>query len=344
MTKIPPGELTMADIARMAGVSESTVSRALAGSSRVAAPTRQRIAELASAARYTLNEGARSLRLKKTRTIEVLIPIETDNPQHMSDPFFLDLLGAIADQLADRGYDLLLSKSPPWGTSLRGNSLVSGRADGMIIIGQGRRLGELRDLTRAHAPIVVWGAHLDGIDYALVGGDNRQGGRLATEHLIANGRRRIAFLGDYSLPEIGLRFEGYQQALRAANIATEPARAMQAKFDRESAFAAACSLIIQEPDLDGIVAASDVIAMSAIAALESMGRSVPQSVGVVGYDDIFAAAWFNPPLTTISQSIRRGGEALVELLFERLEGAPVRSVMLPARLINRQSCTIRPKD
>lgn len=328
----------MADIARMAGVSESTVSRALAGSSRVAPATRTRIAELASAARYTVNEGARSLRLGRTRTVEVLIPIEPDNPQSISDPFFLDLLGAIADALTARGYDLLLSKSPPWGGSARGNSLVSGRADGLIIIGQGQRLKELRDLTRAHKQIVVWGAHLANEDYTIVGGDNQEGGRLACAHLIALGRRRIAFLGDPSLPEIAQRHQGYREALSAAGLLGDPALVAPAKFDREGAFVAAQALIARAPDLDGVVAASDVIAMSMISALAQAGKRVPADVGVVGYDDIFSAAWFNPALTTVSQSIHRGGEALVEALFASLAGQPAASVVLPAQLIVRASC------
>lgn len=328
----------MADIARMAGVSESTVSRALAGSSRVAASTRQRIAELASATRYTVNESARSLRLGRTRTVEVLIPIEPDNPQHMSDPFFLDLLGAIADALAERGYDLLLSKSPPWGKTPRGNSLVSGRADGMIIIGQGKRLQELRDLAQAHAQIVVWGAHLDGEDYTIVGGDNREGGRLACAHLIGLGRTRIAFMGDYRLPEIRLRHQGYLEAMGAAGLSVDGALVVPAKFDRESAFAAAQALIARAPDVDGVVASSDVIAMGVISALAQAGRRTPADVGVVGYDDIYSAAWFNPSLTTISQSIRRGGDSLVDALFARMAGEPAANVLLPAQLIVRTSC------
>lgn len=328
----------MADIARMAGVSESTVSRALAGSTRVAAATRARIAELASAARYTVNEGARSLRLGRTRTVEVLIPIEPDNPQHMSDPFFLDVLGAIADALAARGYDLLLSKSPPWGDAARSNSLVSGRADGLIIIGQGQRLRELRDLARAHAQIVVWGAHLAGADYTIIGGDNREGGRLACAHLIGLGRKRIAFLGDHQLPEISLRYQGYLEAMTAAGIRIDEALIVPAKFDRESAFAAAQALIARAPDVDGVVASSDVIAMGVISAFAQAGRRTPADVGVVGYDDIDSAAWFNPALTTISQSIRRGGEALVEALFARMAGEPAANLVLPAQLIVRSSC------
>jgi DNA-binding LacI/PurR family transcriptional regulator len=334
----PAAELTMDDIARMAGVSKSTVSRALAGSTRISAETRGRIVELARRSRYTVNEGARSLRQRRTRTIEVLIPIEPDNAQPVSDPFFLDLLGAIADALSAREHDLLLSKSAPWLRPDGANSLVSGRADGIIVIGQGRRLPELRALAQAHAPIVVWGAHLPGEPYTIVGGDNRGGGALATGHLLRLGRRRIAFLGDPTLPETRLRHEGYVQALQDAGLAPDPRLTAASGFDARGAFAAAQALQASVPDLDGVVAGSDVIAMSAIAALGAAGVASPRDVGVVGYDDASAAAWFNPALTTISQSIRAGGEALVEALFAKLEGRPAQNVLLPARLIVRSSC------
>lgn len=328
----------MADLARIAGVSESTVSRALAGSPRISAETRSRIVELARAASYTINHGARSLRQGRTRTIEVLIPIEPDNPQLPSDPFYLDLLGAVADAVYARGYDLLLSRAAPWLQETPVNSVLSGRADGIIVVGQGRRLAELRQLTATCEPVVVWGANLAGEDYTVVGGDNSAGGRIATAHLLHLGRRRIAFLGDPTLPETRLRHQGYCAALQAAGVPSEPQLTFPAGFDAEGASAAAQALARLEPEVDGVVAASDVIAMSAIAALTACGRRVPQDVSVVGYDDVSAAAWFNPALTTVSQSIRRGGAALVEALFARMEGLPAPSVLIPAELVVRGSC------
>jgi DNA-binding LacI/PurR family transcriptional regulator len=333
-----PEDLTMADIARMAGVSESTVSRALAGSELVAEKTRKRITELASAAEYTVNEGARSLRLKKTKTIEVVIPIEHHHRQHISDPFFLDMLGALADAIADRDHDMLLSKIPPWATDKRSNALVSGRADGVIIIGQGRRRDQLRDFTNAHRRVVVWGAHIDDEDYTIVGSDNREGGRLAAAHLLSLGRKRIAFLGDVCLPEIKLRHAGYLDALQQAGVAADEGLTFNAPFDSEEAFAAAKILLDKKLDFDAIFAASDVIAMSAIAALGNAGMKVPQDVSVVGYDDIVGSAWYSPALTTVSQSIHEGGEALVRSLFARINGEAAASVILPPKLIIRQSC------
>ncbi len=328
----------MADIARMAGVSESTVSRALAGSDLVAEKTRKRITELASAADYTINESARSLRLKKTKTIEVVIPIESHHRQHISDPFFLDLLGALADAIADRDYDMLLSKIPPWSKEKRSNALVSGRADGIIIIGQGRRRSELKEFARAHRRVVVWGAHIDGGDYAVVGSDNREGGRLAAAHLLSLGRKRIAFLGDVSLPEIKLRHAGYVDALKEAGMALDNSLTFNAPFDSEEAFVTANKLIESRVKVDAVFAASDVIAMSAIAAFRNAGASVPEDVSVVGYDDIFSSAWYSPAITTVSQSIHEGGEVLVKSLFEIMSGGTASSFVLPPKLVVRQSC------
>lgn len=331
-------DLTMSDIARMAGVSESTVSRALAGSPLVAEKTKRRILQLASAASYTVNEGARNLRLKQTRTVEVVIPLEAENRQHLSDPFFLDLLGAVADALTDRGFDMLVSKIGPWAREGRANSIVAGRADGIIVIGQGRRRQELRALAARHRAVVVWGAHLDGDDYAVVGGDNRAGGRLAAAHLAALGRKRIAFFGDITLPEIAPRHQGYCDALRAAGIAVDPALTLNVPFDARNAFDSALAVAVDGPLIDAVVAASDVIAMNAINAFRQAGRRTPEDVAVTGYDDVFSAAWFSPSLTTISQSIQTAGARLVDTLFRKIAGEEAPPVVLPPKLIVRQSC------
>lgn len=338
MDTTKPEDLTMSDIARMAGVSESTVSRALSGSPLVAEKTRRRILDLASAASYTVNEGARNLRLRQTRTVEVVIPLEPENRQHLSDPFFLGILGAIADALTDRGFDMLVSKVAPWARDGRSNSLVAGRADGIIIIGQGRRRMELRELAARHRAVVVWGANIDGADYAVVGGDNREGGRLAAAHLASLGRKRIAFFGDISLPEIAPRHGGYCDALAAAGVPADPALTVNVPFDPETAFAEAMAFAKSGARFDAVVAASDVIAMNAINAFRRAGLRTPEDVAVTGYDDIVSAAWFTPGLTTISQSIQVGGARLVDVLFAKMAGEDPATVVLPPRLVVRQSC------
>lgn len=332
------GPVTMSDIARMAGVSESTVSRALSGSPLVAEATRQRIAELARSARYAVNEQARNLARGETRTIEVVFPIERGTLQHVSDPFFVDMLASLADALGDRGYDALLSRSPPWDEARPGCAFLSGRAGGVVFVGQGRHRAEIRSFARTHGRVVAWGAVEPGEETCIVGSDNAGGAAAATRHLIGLGRRRIAFLGDRTLPEIAQRHEGYRRAHEAASLPLDERLVLSAPFDIEGARAATAPLAGLRGQVDGVVAASDMIALAAIAALREAGLSVPGDVGVVGFDDVALAAHVHPSLTTVHQRIRHGGERIVEKMIGMLNGEPQEAEVLAAELIVRESC------
>ena len=216
---------TIADIAKVVGVSPSTVSRALAGSPLVAKSTRHKIQEIARDVGFVLNESARNLRRQQTRTIEVVMSLDFDSSEHFTDPFFLQLIGAIANRLAAADYDLLLTTSPPWATGGLGrhSALAAGRADGMIVIGQGSDPDALSDFAVTHPKLVVWGAHFDGIDYVTVGSDNEKGGFLATDHLLGRGARRIVAFGDTDQSEFGQRFNGYLAAHKARDLVSDPA-------------------------------------------------------------------------------------------------------------------------
>ncbi len=332
---------TMSHIARQLGVSESTVSRALAGSSLVKAETRAKVEALAAELGFSVNLNAQRLKRRRSQTVEVVIPVEEYGRQHMSDPFFLDMIGALADALTDAGYDMLLSKRTPWATGadgrVRPNPLTSGRADGVIIIGQGRDQAHLRAFTSQHRQVVVWGDPEVAGDYLLVGVDNRRGGALATEHLLSRGRERIAFLGDPGEPEISQRCEGYKDALEAAGRPVDAALVVPARFDPADAMDAAQRFLAAAPSIDGIVAATDVIGMAAIAALREAGLRVPDEVAVTGYDDIHSARSASPALTTVSQGIAEGGRLLVETLLSAIRGETARSQLIEPRLIVRDS-------
>lgn len=328
----------MFDIAELAGVSEATVSRALSGSPLIAEETRTRVLQVARQAKYQVNINARSLRQRRRRSIEVVIPLATRGRQHMSDPFYLDMLGALSDALSSRGYDLLLSKKAPWVSGVELNSIQCGRADGIIIMGQGQDLEGLDRFASMYPQIIVWGGHLPDHNYVVVGTDNILGGKTATEHLLKEaGRRRIAFFGDAAEPEIALRLEGYRQALAGNGVAVDPALIITAPFDARQARAAVEAVVAQGVDFDAAFCASDVIAMSAITVLRRSGYRVPHDVAIVGYDDILMASNFDPALTTISQQIQRGGELMVDLMMRILAEEPVETTLLPSELIVRES-------
>lgn len=330
--------IKMADIARMAGVSVSTVSRALAGSTLVPQAKREEILALAQEQGYVINEQARNLRLKKTRTIGIVIPLGHEVGQLISDPFFIELLGRLADEITARDYNVLLTKvarpEPGWQDRL----IQSQKADGLIVIGQSDQHEALNAVARTYLPLVVWGAHLPSQIYCSVGSDNIGGARLAVEHLVQKGRRRIAFLGVPTLPEVGLRYDGYRRALAAAGIAEDPALLAPAHFTVDTAYDTVRGLIDSKVPFDAIFAVSDVIAIAAIKALNAAGLRVPDDVAVVGFDDITIAAYVSPALTSVRQDLARGAKVMIDLLFRRMEGENTPSATMPAELVIRKSC------
>lgn len=336
--EIPVKARTMAEIAALAGVAESTVSRALAGSNRVSENTKARIRTLVEESGYRINTRARNLRTKRSRTVEVVIAISETNRQHFSDPFFSQIIASIGDALAENGYDMLLSRACPWADVSGADALASNRADGVIIVGQGRDPEPLERYAESHRNVIVWGAAIRGRPYPVVGSDNLLGGQLVGRHLLKQGRRRVAFLGDVRHVEIGLRHRGYMEALSAAGAAPEQTLTVSMPFDSASAYKATHNLFCSDAWHDAIFAASDVIAIAAMQALADLKINVPEDVAVVGYDDIEMAAYVTPSLTTVRQDTAAGGRALVENLLRAMDGSPVRDVILPTELIVRRSC------
>ncbi|MHA4868293.1 LacI family DNA-binding transcriptional regulator [Duganella sp. PWIR1] len=342
MPKTPPPEaesrrLQMADIARLAGVSTSTVSRALAGSKLISEETRTRVLELARSLKYNINIGAQNLRMKQNRTVGVVVPYDPDTRQHLSDPFFLSMLGSLADALTEQGFDMLVSRVDASELDAAAAPFDTGRVIGIVLIGQWRHHDQLNQLAARHVPIVVWGAQLPQQLYCTVGGDNLAGGRLAGAHLIAQGRARIAFFGDINLPEIGQRYEGLCQALAQAGMAADPALLVPASFVPDGGRLAVEELLRRGAAFDAVFAGSDLMAMTAINTLRQLGMDVPGRVAVIGYDDIELSSYFHPPLTTVQQPIREAGRALVASLLALTEGRPAPSLQLFTQLIVRNS-------
>lgn len=333
---------TMAEVAKLAGVAESTVSRALAGSNRVSQSTKDRIFQLVKDSGYRVNSRASALRLRRSNTIEVVIAISGSNRQHFSDPFFSQIISSIGDSLAEYGYDLLLSRARPWSDEAGADALAANRADGVIVIGQGRDPESLNQYAAGRRNVIVWGADIPNRNYRVVGSDNLLGGQLVGEHLKSLDRRRVVFLGDVSHVEIGLRHRGLVASLSAAGAASDQTLTLSMPFDSASAYEATRSLFMSGAGHDAIFAASDVLAIAAMQALSDLGVKVPEDVSVVGYDDIAIAAFVTPSLTTVRQDTSTAGRALVENLLHSIEGDEIVDVRLSTRLVVRRSCGGKP--
>jgi DNA-binding LacI/PurR family transcriptional regulator len=331
---VPPK--TMADIARLAGVNSSTVSRALAGSPLVTKTRRDLILRLAREHGYVINSIARNLRLQRTRVINVVIPLRYETAQAFSDPFVVQMLGHLADEITQRGYSMFLHKIlQPMKDSLA-RLIDSKRADGLIIIGRSTEHAALAQAAANYRPMVVWGGHPDHQSYCTVGTDNVDGARVIVEHLINNGRRRIVFLGDPAVPDFKSRQEGYMYALSKVR-AIPRHRTISAPMTGSAAYEAMFAYILQGGHLDAVFGATDIIALSAIRAITAAGFTVPNDVAVVGFDDIAPAAQSNPTLTTMRPDLPRAASILVNLLLRRLDGKNTPSATIQAELIVRES-------
>lgn len=326
--------MNLAELAALAGVSPATVSRALAGHPSVNEGTRNRIKALARQHDVRPNLLARNLRLKTTRAIGLVLPLGHARTQHLTDPFFLTLLGLLADRLVESDYDILLSRVIPHGDDWLDRLVDSGRIDGLLLVGQSDQTAAIERVAARYAPLVVWGANRPGQHHLTVGSDNVAGGGLAARHLIDQGRRRLMFVGDPQPPEFADRWAGF-----AAVAGEQGAECMllEAKMSPDDVHSAVARHLSRAPVPDGIFAASDVAAMSALRALAEAGIDVPSTTAVVGYDDVTLAAHTSPPLTTIRQDLSLGAELMVERLMKRIAGEPAASAIVPPVLIRRQS-------
>ena len=325
------------ELAELAGVSTGTVSRALAGSELISLKTRQKIQALADEHGFRPNIMARNLRIQRSGAIGVLIPLGHEAGQHISDPFFITMLGLLADGLTERGYDLLLSRVIPTDTAWLERFADSGRVDGLIVIGQSDQSATLDRVAARYRPLVVWGGKVEGQVHCSVGSDNRKGGDLAATHLIERGCRRIAFFGDPTALELGQRLEGCRDAMRRAGI-EDQLTVLPAHLVAEAAhpdIARFLGTTGERPQ--GIVAASDVIAMSALRALAEYGLAVPGDVHVIGYDGLAIGEQTVPRLSTVSQDLTAGAEHLVDMLLRRIAGEDTPSVVMEPKLIVRMS-------
>lgn len=341
MGRRPSNKPTSFDIAYRAGVSQPTVSRALRGSRAVSEATRARIEAIARELNYSVDKNASSLRSQRANTIALLFFEEETPDDSKINPFFLAMLGSITRQCAHRGMDLLISfqkMEDDWHVRYQD----SHRADGLILLGYGDYTlyeSRLTQLVERGTHFVRWGSVDEDNIGATVGSDNFGAGRMAGEHLIGLGRRRIAFLGqaDEHYPEFAARYAGLCAALTQAGIMPDPALKRDAISREDIGYKALRQLLDDGVEFDALFAASDLIAIGAMRALAEAGRTMPGDVAIMGFDDLPTASMTNPPLTTIMQDMKTAGALLIETLVAQIEGEPLPADTLPARLIVRRS-------
>jgi len=307
------------EFATLAGVSTATASRALTGSGRVSDETRKRIAALADKLGYQPNVAARNLRTQRTMTIGVLVPLGHEALQHLSDPFFNTMTGFLADAFAENGYDMLLSRVLPSNDRWMDRFIGSGRVDGIVVVGQSDQIHVIETVSRRYQPMIVWGGYSPGQHHCSIGSDNRLGGKLAATHLIERGCKRIAYVGPIEGSEFGARSEGARIAVLEAGLA--PLLTIPTHFEPDAAYIDVRERLAGLPLVpDGIVAGSDVTAISVIRALREIGKKVPADVRVIGYDGLPIGEHMSPSLSTIDQQLRHGAFLLTETLLRRIAG------------------------
>jgi DNA-binding LacI/PurR family transcriptional regulator len=321
----------IADIARICNVSKSTVSRALNDSPLISVETKERIRAVANEHNFQINIPARRLSLQRSHTIAFAVC-------SLSDLFLLEILGAISSTLTIYHYDLLIANVDPRDKHWPHDYLDTGRADGFILLTSSRKQFNYKELVDMQAPFITWAPPLPNLRYSSVISDNFSGGRLATQHLIKTGRRRIGFIGGPAEEfESQCRFDGYAAALEAHGLVIDPALVFYGDWSHESGAELTRRLLATTPDLDAIFANSDLMASGVMNVLSERGRRVPQDVAVVGYDDLSIARFSSPPLTTVSQNIPLVGKLLAQNLIQRIETGVITNVTVPVELMVRKT-------
>lgn len=329
------GKTTLDDLARLAGVSASTVSRALNDHKLISIETKQRVWALAREHDYPFKSTMPRSPIGSGGSISIVTPHNRGRPLPLSHPFFLELLASIGEAARARDCDFTVSHVAAATLDDLKHATNTGTASGVIFLGQAALHNAFNELADTKARFVVWGAHLPGQRYRSVGSDNVVGGRRATLHIARGGRKRILFLGG-SDPEATQRRRGYVEALEASGLSVDDKLMVQVEFELESAETAVSQLIERGVKFDGLFAASDLMALGAIKAIRRAGLSVPDDVSVVGYDDMLLARLSTPTLTTVRQDTAEAGRLLVASLLDPklFKGRGV----LPTELIVRESC------
>ncbi len=328
---------TLIEVAKLAGVSRTTVSRVINGHPSVRPEVRERVWRIVRQVGYQPHAAARSLVTKRSNVIGLLFPRTVT--ALFTDQFFPLLMRGIADVCNLHGWRLMLSlftqdrdQDALYRQVLRSSSL-----DGVIVATTPREDPLIPRLIHDGLPFVVIGRHPDEL-VSYVDSDNLAGSRAIVEHLVALGHQRIATITGPLDVLLGYdRLEGYKRALRAHGLPHDPALVVQGNFTEASGRAGMELLLPQQPT--AVFAASDMMAIGAIKVIKEAGLRVPQDISVVGFDDLPVASIVEPALTTVRQPINELGRVAAETLLSLIHDkqAP-QHIVLPTELIIRASC------
>jgi len=338
-TRPRPFRVTSFDVAAEAGVSQSTVSRALAGDPVVSEATRLRVAEAARKLNYFVDENAARLRTGRTGTLAVVVVCRPGEDRKDLNPFHSALLASLCGAASLRGYETLVSfQDGP--DNFNGRYQEQRKADGLAVIGTTENYSAwdyFRQLGQEGMHWVCWGAPFDDVEW--IRSDNHGGARLATRHLIEQGYRKIVCLGSETSPQRQFleRYEGYAEEMRAAGL--EPVlQTIEKGLPREEQGRRAVQTLVEAgTEFDALFAVCDPVALGALDELHARGLAVPGQVGLVGFDGIRAGAYSAPPLTSVEPDFRAAGEMMVAKLLAEIAGEDHQDRRVPVRLLVRES-------
>ena len=334
----PARRANIADVAATAGVSVGTVSRVLNESPNVREHTRRRVLDVIKRLNYRPSRLAASLSRGRTRAVVILVPF-------MTRPSVVTRLAGAIGVLDDEGFDTVVRHVETPGQRDRHLASLIARheADGAIVISLRLSRAHLAALRASHLPMAMVDAEAPGVPCTVV--NDIRGGWLATQHLIGLGHRRIAFIGDARVPELGFlstrrRLLGYRRALAQQGLRYDPAIVRRAGHSAASAAAVASELLALAAPPTAVFAASDTQALGVLAAAESRGRSVPAELSVIGYDDIESAAQLG--LSTVRQPLAESGARGASRLCALIRGQLVRPLReeLPLTVVTRASSAV----
>ncbi|WP_223693487.1 LacI family DNA-binding transcriptional regulator [Leifsonia poae] len=327
---------TLEAVAARAGVSRATVSRVVNGSPKVTAEVVANVTRAIADLNYVPNRAARSLASRRTLVIALVVPEST--AKVFADPFFASIVQGVALHLADTEYTLNMVISSELNPDKTRRYLMGGNVDGALVVSHHSGDHSYAQLGGS-VPIVFGGRPLSDAEHAstFVDVDNVAGAAGATDHLIQRGRRSIAIIaGPQDMPAGADRLSGWRQAMTAAGLPTDLIEF--GDFSPVSGRDAMQRLLDRGTPIDALFATNDQMAAGAYSAILESGRSIPDDIAVVGFDDDYFGLTATPTLTTVHQPSIGLGETMAEVLVKRIEGEPVdRVTLLPTELVLRHS-------